>query len=69
MIYGAGHKVEFGGETENFSTPWRFETSTQLQTLQKFGRVCDWRRILRVKVLQVYSHTLSKSTLHEQGNK
>lgn len=68
LIYGAGHKVECGGENENSPTPGRNETSTELQTLKKFGRVCDRRRILRVKVQQVFSLTLSKSTLHKQRN-
>lgn len=57
MIYGAWHKVEL---VERLKTPQLLgekETSTELQTLQKFGRVCNWRRILRVKVQQVYSLT------------
>lgn len=35
MIYGAGHKVECGGETDNSSTPGRNGTSTELQILSK----------------------------------
>lgn len=34
MIYGAGHKVERGGETDK-ETPGRNGTRTELQTLSK----------------------------------
>lgn len=67
MIYGAGHKVERGGETDK-EAPGRNGTRTELQTLSKVSNSMGLEENIKSgSAASLLLHfTLSKSSLRRQ---